>query len=205
MLVRSQPWPPNDIIQGTFESPQLINPTDFKLYDEAKNKLLASNLFDQKNSVFEETSAYVIFLTGDLLNGHVVLLDKKTKLVDYLVKYNTANNPLIGKSITQVKLWRNMASPWVNGLTSTIFFDLLLQMQPTIVSDDQQTEKGREFWIRQMSKASIIGLAVGLADFNTSSISWCKETADFRTWIETTNAWGNQPHFMGLRFIISRH
>lgn len=186
------------------ESPQMVEPTDFNLNNETSNREILRDLLKKKREVYIDDVDYEIFITGDHEKGSVVLWDKKEELIGYYVKLETKRHSFIGETVTQVALWRSPMIGSAVGKTSQIFFNYLLQNWETVMSDGQQTEKGREFWITRMAEADIKGYSVGVAHLIDKVMIWKKPDETFAAWIrKEAKNWGDTNYHRSLRFLIS--
>lgn len=185
-----------------FESPQMVGPTNFALDNPAQNSAMAKSLLKKMVETIDETPNYILFRTGDDYNGNIALVNKTNNTLGYLVHYRQARYGFLGTTVTQLKLWRNLAEPHAIGVTSKIFFDYLLKKYPAILSDGMQTEYGKRFWITRMGEATLSGYKVGLANLNTNTVIWY-DGQDYQTWIQDNDGWDNAEASQALRYIIA--
>lgn len=191
-------------IEGIFESPQIVGPTDFELSNPVRNRVLADKILKKASETIDDRPNYVIVRAGDERNGNIALIDKAMRRIDYIVHYHRANYAFLSTTVTQLMLWRRRASPWVQGLTRRIFFDYLLKRYPAILSDGQQTERGREFWENRMAEATTLGLRVGLANLNTKQVIWYDPSGGaFTGWMSDHSEWGSEGSYQALRYVIT--
>lgn len=187
-----------------FQTPQIVAPTDFNLADATANCQLAQKLIKKKTETIEDTADYEIIRTGSVRNGNIALLNKHNRLIDYLVHYNAKHYSHIGQTVTQLRLWRRAASPYVQGITRRIFFYYFLQNYPAIMSDGSQTPDGRSFWLGRMAEATSLGYRVGLVDLYKRQIAWFDPShSAFEDWISDHDKWGGAEPYQGLRYLIS--
>jgi len=110
--------------------------------------------------------------------------------------------------VSQIALWRRTGSPFVQKLTTRIFFTYLLPKYGCILSDAQQTQDGNTFWINRMAEATRMGLRVGLANMTEQKISYFDPTrSTYLEWLKANPDWGaaGDPgsDFQRLRYLIS--
>lgn len=188
------------------ESPQIVDSTDFDLNDNSKNRKLANNLINKKTKILEDNKEYKLFVTGDGINGYIILIDKNSGLIDYLSKYEkTKFKSIDGHFITQVKIWRRIGSIHVQGLTTKVFFDYYLKQYKAIMSDKLHTLDGKKFWMDQMAKAVKLNHKVGLIDMNTKKIDYFKSSYEtFNGWLSKVEneGWGDEANKIAKRFVI---
>ena len=187
-------------------NPQMIAPTQFNLSDLDSNQDYLKKILRYKSlEVFDDTSERKFFRTGKGQTGFYIVQDKETNTITYLVRYETKNWKYFGKSVTQVALWRKTGEPTSVGITQEVFFDHLIKDYPTIISDAQQTNDGRDFWKDRMAQAVAKGFRVGLADVQVKKIDWFDRSVPFSKWLtDRENAWGNDKKLRVQRFLISR-
>jgi hypothetical protein len=186
-----------------FEAPELVADTTFGLTDPENNKDFARKVLRKKKEVIEDSADYEIFRTGNQ-DGYIVLYVKASKSIGYLVRFETLKKKLTDTTVTQVALWRDPRIAYASGVTKKIFFGYLLREWPAVMSDQQQTTRGQEFWQTRMAEAVELGYKVGLADFNAHNVTWFTgTTAEFPTWLTEHNGWGEGSKFRALRYIIA--
>jgi hypothetical protein len=101
-------------------------------------------------------------------------------------------------------LWRRTVSPYVQGITRKIFFSYLLNKYPAIISDGQQIEDGRKFWLGRMAEATTAGYRVGLVNLYHRQVAWFDPAqAMFEDWIADHDAWGAEDSYRRLRYLIA--
>jgi hypothetical protein len=187
------------------EMPKLIIPTDFQLNDTAFNRKLAAELLSKKKETFEDNENYELFLTGNKINGYIVLYLKDEKQIGYLIKYQTQYRKFIDlRVVTQLALWRQPGQPYVSGITKHVFFDILLPKFGAVMSDGQQTEYGMNFWKDRMAEASLSSYDIGFADFGNHKINWWNKNDKFNNWLNNLNAWGEANRDEYRRFVIKK-
>lgn len=187
-----------------YESPQIIKATDFGLNDPEKNKILATKFLADKQEVIRETDDHVLFTTGTDKQGNVVMIDKKKNYVVYLIEYVSKKSNIFGNTVTQVILWRKTISH-TQGITDDVFFGYLLKKYPAIVSDGQQTEDGKRFWINKMIVASKNGYKIGLINNTKKQMDWFDPTTeDITTWLtDREHGWSERSSSKFDRFVIA--
>lgn len=119
-----------------FEAPQLVDPTTFGLEDRAKNRALAAKLISKKQETIEHADEYEIIRTGDARAGYFALITSTEQPeIHYLVRYASKRFGFIDDAVSQIALWRRLGSPYVQGLTRIVFYDVLLKRWRTVLSD----------------------------------------------------------------------
>jgi hypothetical protein len=188
-------------------APYLIDPVTFGLKDEEKNHQKLAEL-KQHRSV--EMPAYGILpLTEYFISKtESYIVAEYEGLIVYLVHLVTHSVPHFPLPVvTQVAVWRTFTldTP-LDGLASFIFKKVILPRHKVIVSDDTQTEKGRDFWIKRMYSCHRDGLKVGVFDYHAPDIDWAPAGAAFNPWmrIKEPEGWGYDPNTHPyIRFVIA--
>jgi len=187
-----------------YESPQMVPNTEFGLSKDASNEKFAAELLKKRKHTYEETDDKILFKTGDGVNGYIALLNKGSSLLDYVIKYEGSKRKALGRAVTQVMIWRRRGSPYVQGLTRKVFFEILLKEWPAIMSDRQQTEDGMMFWDDRMAEATTMNLKVGLFHEGGAPIEWFDgKPKDYQKWIRSHEGWGDSHKFTDVRYVIS--
>lgn len=189
--------------KAAFDVPQLIAPTTFRLDDPLHNRTIRLPFLVGTREVLEETADYKLILVGNRGFGKIGLIQKSDDWLAYYVQYELEDT-FVGRSVTQVSLWRDDTSPFVQGITVKMFHEILLERFRIIMSDGQQTPDGRSFWIRRMVDAAGRGLKVGLANIGTGTIDWYDPATSIQGWVRNAKAWGADPQLANLRFVIAK-
>lgn len=198
---------------GLYESPQIVKDTDFNLGSPESNKKRAIEFLKsgyKPEDVIDETSDYVVFRTGDN-RGYIVMIEFENGVnpnlpqINFYVKYEEKKINGLGKTVTQVALWRRTKGTSTPNITDKIFFGYLLKQWDTIVSDSEQTEHGRDFWQRRLLIAETKGLKVGFINLNNKDITWFDKekykTVDY--WLDVYNHWGGSYKKQPFRYVIA--
>lgn len=92
---------------------------------------------------------------GDNHNGGYFLTPKDNSYVAYFVKYKTIHYRKLGlQALRQALVWRRMKGDVVaTSMPQRVFFEILLPKFGQIVSDYEQTDFGRDFWLRVSESA----------------------------------------------------
>ncbi len=122
------------------------------------------------------------------------------KDIDYLVRYKKVQLPGMNFAIRQVLVHRTRnGNIYLAGLAKRIFWDYLLP-KAKLISDSQQTDKGKEFWEYAISVAISKKVPVHLIDTNTNSYTLIESNKDFME--KAKNAWGSSKFFQRYIFMI---
>lgn len=186
--------------------PSLCDSTTFGLDVEDYNRKQGLSWLKRKPQLVEELPHTKLYRVGDPHNGFFFLWDAEEQLVGYYMRYKVKTTKLHGVSVTQTALWRSLTAKDTKGLTHHIVFDLLLKEYVALLSDQIQTERGRDFWIDLMTQA-IGKYDVSLVDFNAQLVHTILLGAELRLWLSDPDdnpwSWYSMKH-RGLRFMIAR-
>jgi hypothetical protein len=185
--------------------PGLCDVTDFGLSNDAYNRKVAHSLLKKNPEIIFDLGDNVkVYKTGTN-KGYIFLYNPEKDLIGYYVRYEEQQNSLVGRKVTQTKLWRSLGDEKAVGVTYKIVFDYLLKKYQAIMSDRLQTENGKDFWIRLMLYALDRGHEVVLADLNSRTIKKIDTTHELRL---ITNSpvnegpWGYMIKHQAMRFAI---
>lgn len=186
------------------EAPQIVGVDDFGMGNDQKKyeftRMLLS-LPDQQ--VVEDNERYEIRRAGSPV-VYFYMLEKPHGTLVYFVKCEIVDVPYVGKTVTQVALWRDQKFASTQGITKKIFFDQLLKEWPIIMSDEAQTERGRDFWVSRMATAAEKGLRIGLVNTREKTVDW-RKNEPYPEWIaQREHAWSANSSAQAMRFVISR-
>jgi hypothetical protein len=155
-----------------FDTTEIVAPIDFNLADATENRELAKKLLKKKTESIQDSADYEIVRSSDTRNGNIALVHKHSHAIDRLVHYAVKHYTHIGKTVTQLKLSRRRGSLYAQGVTKHVFYSYLLQNYPMIMSDGQQTDDGRKFWLDRMAEATTLGYSVGLVNLYHRKVAW---------------------------------
>lgn len=188
-----------DEIMELLEAPQIVPPTDWNLSDRRVNSGYAAYFKRYPVEEFRDYPTAKLLVQVGNVGGQIGLLSKTTGLLEYYVHYQTADLGPLGHCATQVKLWRSRRAT-VQGLARIGFGEILLARFDTIVSDVEQTERGREFWEGQMS-AYAHAKTVGF--ISDAGIACFDHSVPIGDWIDQQDGWGAGRSYRRKRFFIS--
>ena len=186
-------------------SPRLIDPVNFGLDNNEKNKSFAQEVINKHNKIIEDNSSYAIYQKGDKGNGYIVQIAKRDNLIHYAVKYKykAGANRLVGATVTQVAVWKKK-NGLGGGLAARIFFDYFLKNYPAIMSDSEQTPDGQSFWISRMTEAYGKGYKIALMNMSKNLIIWFDpKTTTLDQWLEDNDGWSSDRSGEYNRYVIS--
>jgi len=96
-----------------------------------------------------------LFSYGDDRNGGYFITPKDESYVAYFVQYKPITYSKLGlKALRQALVWRKTKGDIVaTSMPLRVFFEILLPKFGQIISDYEQTEFGRDFWLRAVDMA----------------------------------------------------
>jgi hypothetical protein len=189
-----------EIMDELLEAPQIVPPTDWNLSSRSVNAAYA--LYFKRPpaaEVFRDfPTAQLLVQTGNV-GGQIGLVSKITGLLEYYVYYEIANMGTLGRCATQIKLWRSRRAT-VPNLTRIGFGGILLRRFDTIISDLQQTDRGREFWEGQLS---IYQSRKTVGFVSDAGIQCFDHSVPIADWIDQQDGCGVSRSYRRKRFFIS--
>lgn len=190
--------------KALFEMPSMISGSrDFGWPNESLNKERAQTAFsDPDKQMLYEDDDCELFQIGDASTGRIYLFNKRFETIDYYVQYETSHWKMTGQTITQIEVWRTVGIAYFKNITTHVFFKILLPRFGSIMSDEQQTEDGKRFWLRVMDEASHDGYHVAFIDFKGSKKEYYSSEIPITKWALQTGAWGVGDKFLERRFLI---
>lgn len=191
------------------ESPERIPAQQFNLDNLDANQAFLKSKINKIQEIIEDSTDYRIFRTGDKNNGWIILENYSRQTVDYVVQIKAKNWNWLPLTATQCILWRDPSSPYVQNITTKIFFNFILQNYPMIMSDKLQTDNGQQFWLRQMATATTRNYEVGVANLNLRQINWYVPATDgaFQDWIKNQRTFADPKNYkdtsmQAIRYLI---
>jgi hypothetical protein len=191
----------------------LIGKLDFNLSDPKVNQDQLAKLREEKPAIVEMFDGQPVYLvTGQSLwndraligkGGTYFTVSQDNKFITYLTQYTLNAYPYLSRqSCTQIKIWRTNEAPVT--LVSRIFWDQLFKLTGLIVSDNQQTPDGREFWHRQASRALGLGIHVYVVDLTDGEKLLVKDITHLRELWAGRDVYGPTKRFREVRLAISK-
>lgn len=189
--------------------PQIVGDTDFGLEDPEKNRRMLKELLSRKS--LKELSAVTalagskIYTTEDGQHGRVFVHDLELDKVVYYVQF--VKKKILGRPATrQIKLWRDpTASSMVQGITKQVFFQHLLPIQGALVSDGQQTVRGKEFWLQRIDESLAVGYNVYVVDLNTRKYQKMESRRQLQKIKDDNSMWGLHGKYQARVVVIADH
>lgn len=189
--------------------PQIVGDTDFGLEDPVKNRKMLKELLSRKS--LTEVSAVTahpgtkIYTTESGEHGRVFVHDLELDRVVYYVQF--VKKKILGRPATrQIKLWRSRtAGDLVQGITRAVFFQHLLPIQGALVSDGQQTMRGKEFWIQRVAEARAGGFHVYVVDQNQRAYQKLTDRRQIDKIDQDDSVWGLHGKYQARVVVISDH
>jgi hypothetical protein len=189
------------------ESPQTIIDIgdEHPLNDKLGNIKLARKLqSNNKKVLIKELAPGINFY--QLPENYFVLDETNYNVprVIYFVWYKLQNLGYIAKQAAcQILVWRTSGYPiTLRGFAQHIFFDYILPKTGTIVTDYQQTSKGRGFWGDRIGEALNIGKYVYYVNFQPDRI--IKQIINIRELEDLSDiAYGDHQKYRQRRLIIT--
>ncbi len=190
------------------EHPQLIAPlNNINLNDIRKNRKEYKTVCQKNNKellcYFDSNENYPIYQLDGYGTKIIYCLNHLKQTVEYYMEYEIQHADFIDTSwITQVLVWR-LGSRIFAGLTSDLIFNILLPYYGTIVTDTQQTERGKDLWENLIRHAFDRSLNVYLMDFENREVIQLEKLEDFQDICKQLKPWRDSNFGKSYRFAIS--
>ena len=133
------------------------------------------------------------FSNGQVLihaQGEYVLADMATQVCHYYFSYHIEHD-----SCVEDYLWRSDDA--VIGITSYVFWDIVLKKFNCIKSDKEHTKSGKRFWLTQVDKAFTMG-------YNVSTSDGTKFTSMSEFYNGVNQFWGHGSKFEKIQIQICK-
>ncbi|TPG59926.1 hypothetical protein EAH77_15275 [Ewingella americana] len=142
------------------------------------------------------------------------VLDDTAQLITYFARLSTANRKLTSylpdglKTVSQINVWRAPRDPKMDGVVSKMFL-YYLDQHGVIVTDSEQTVKGKEMWQRMTEGALDKGDFLYYADFNQPAtelvpIKTEEQLYEYFSPVPAKSAWGQNANNSKKLLFISK-
>lgn len=187
--------------QKLFEMPYLdTGHASWPLQDDAANLQTLKRIQASNPTVLRDDRRGTLYSVRTSNGGEFAFLATLTGKIEYFMEYKTASDADLKACATQVEVWRRAVAP--RGLTIEVFFDRMLVMFDTMVSDEQQTPAGQSFWVAMLAEALDRGFHIGIMDSASKNVYDPAE--DFNAWVASLDAWGQDSDHWFRRFFITK-
>lgn len=187
--------------QKLFEMPYLdTGHISWPLQDDAANLRALQRIQSSNPTILRDDRRGTLYFIRTATGGEFAFLAKLTAKIEYFMEYKTATDPNLKSCATQIAVWRRAVAP--RGLTVQVFFDRMLTMFDTMVSDEQQTPAGQSFWMAMLAEALDRGFHIGMMDGKVKNVY--DPATDFNTWIASVDGWGQDSDHWFRRFFITK-
>ena len=197
------------------EMPRRIDPLDPELgfKDLNLNRRIASGVLESSNKI--QIKQFNNGLVLYRIANKFVLIDPFRVTVVYYLAWKTKFFKYLNtKVVSTVLHWRDRPIPGQIGLTSWVFFDLLLPIEGAIMTDIKHSSPGEAFWVRRIEEALEKNLYVYYLDLLPSDEATNRQLLRIKDSLhlyhllipnvdDKTQPWGDTTKFEGRRIIIS--
>lgn len=194
-----------------FEMPWQLDQEQYKdggeheLDDEDMNDVLRNQFLRYGPEILEQNSRYTLGRNAYEDSGEYFLISQPRNAVTYYNSYEVHVVPGLGRTATQKDVWAR--NPNYRGIAQHVFLTYMLGAFDALMADNDQTPKGRDFWIKCMVEAVNQGMNVGIYDESSRSFSVFLEEdgTPFMTWLQQNWPWAkNQTAYHQRPFIAHR-
>lgn len=190
-------------LDDLFETPQNTFPTEFGMDNDADNKAEGRKLlksYGTKNAVKKIDG----FTLWELKREYALIRDSDS-YVAYYMRFQFDMIPLIKRQcVRQITVWRSKSVLPVTDITKQIFNDLIFKYQ-TVITDAEQTEDGRRFWLSRIREAlddsSLFVYYINIS--HPKEIIEVKSMNEYADIVQGKPAYGDKRDFQNRRFIIT--
>ena len=133
-----------------------------------------------------------------------LLCDTAQEIVYYIRCELRGDLHLNAKPVTQVFLWRTSVHSHVRattGVAGEVFFQYLVGRYTLVASDSYHTAPGREFWVRQTSRALGSGMFVYRYDRLLCALTRVVDHEVIRT--NSADIWGDTDTYLNVLLVLS--
>lgn len=186
------------------ESPMKLNSTNFSFDDPVYNRNKLQEYSQNIQTIILENSDYRIFQTGTRKNGRIILENKINKTIEYILEFVVTSTFWLDTAVTQTLVWRSNNSKF-DQIAKLIFWDILFEQYPAILSDGMQTVAGNMFWMYRLEEAVDKNLPVAIVDELRNQLIWYKPAdGDVLLWIDRSNTYNYSSDSLYLKYLISK-
>lgn len=178
-------------------APQLIRDIDPFEVKQAIEECLAH--LDQATTIEPLGSKSDLMHLSLRRHSYYFVYSADTKAIDYFVRYREVDlgNLLPVKPGRQVLVRRTTSgAPLTAGIAAKVFWNYLFPKYQGLATDNQQTDKGQEFWQYAIKEAFERGKTVRVINTNDRTFTEPKNLADFRDLY--SGIWGTTSWFQRM-------
>lgn len=187
--------------------PQLISGKDFTLKKILDNEDSNKKMYRELTKKSTKKEILKIAPNGQLFwVGHkIFLVDNDNQRIDYYMQYEIQHIFKI-KTVTQIAIWADYISQYINlpsgeRVSKYVFFNILLPLTDTIVTDALQTDDGRRFWINRVTESIKAGLHV-YAVFKDKNRIYKVDSLETLRKLKD-DIWGDEKTYLNRKLFIS--
>ena len=186
------------------EAPQLIDKLDSVSIQQAEKDCTLSiknSTCKEAEKLNDKTSLY-LFSRSPISGCYFLATEDK---IDYLVNFTKVEQHekvlpnKVGIRQVLIKRFPN-ASGYASGIGAHIFWDILFKEYECLISDNQQTDNGKQFWEYRVVEAFNKGLIVRLINTNDNTFIDIKDQHQLENL--NKNIWGTSKWFQRIILVI---
>lgn len=177
----------------------------FSLDDPKQNEelynLYAGGKYKHKKKLFQLTDNAIVYS----YRSEFFCLDSSIKKITYYMKYSVDTKPKIGQFVYQSLVWTDtlVHDVYLVGVASKIVFEYLMPKFHTIVTDSQQTWKGKRFWQILIGIAFRKGFNIYYHNFRTRELVKLDDPDELYQFQKDYDIWGETDKHMLKRMVIT--
>jgi len=191
----------NEITKSLYEMSQLIEPVEPSTADPNDNEqqyksLLRKTKFDRQFDSRPISDNVTLYDS----NSEYIGIDNTNKRIIYRMEYSQYTNPVLGNYVVQRWVWSD--KNYLNKLPTIGFFDLV-DNYSTVVCDEEQTNLGMKFWIKQIHHAFAKNFNVYYIDFTTNELLQLSDVGDIEKFNKAYKIWTTDASSKKRVFVVS--
>jgi hypothetical protein len=194
-----------------FETPQTIadldDPKELDLLILSKNKALYEMFMGKKYQFKKLLFSLTYYAEVYQLKSEFFCLDHNLGKVTYYMRYKVDSNKVLnGQYVWQSLVWTDpkVHADYLIGVASKIFWEYLFNKFNVIVTDSEQTWKGRRFWEYRIGEALKKNLFVYFFNFQTKELVPLTDFDELYDYQEKYDIWGLTKSHQLKRMVISQ-
>lgn len=196
----------NEFKQMLIEMPKNIPDLDwFELNDDETNALLYKKYSGFKYKWKKKVLRINDYATIYRHRSEFFCLDTNAHRITYYMSCSVSNNKMLGQFVWQSLVWVSdeYHRIYLNNIASQIFFEQLLPQYHTIVTDSEQSWRGKSFWRMSIAEAFSFGLHVYFCDFSNGTLEKLNSFKDLDKFQSEYDIWGETDKHMLRRMVIT--
>lgn len=189
------------------EMPVKISPLKSNLSDDLANETEVDlvNTFYPNDIIFQDGDKKIIYSDNRVWALEKIKNKERVTYKSIIEPFNTNCDMVsknLGKSFRQKYLWKDKKSTF-DGIAADMIFDVFLRDYDTIITDENQTKQGIDWWQKLLRIASTKGLTIGFIDCDKEVIDIFSH-GNIEDWIKSKKAYTGRTSKHKMFFITKK-